>query len=184
MGKLWGIAALAALSLTACGGYNGTMSDNGATNRGTLTDDGTMSGGAYDNGVTNNGGAYDNGVTNNGGAYDNGVTNNGGVYDNGVTNGGVYDNGVTNGAVYDNRYSAAERNAQSNGTVTNGDGVTDYGDTARRYDSGDTERSKQTVTDRDANTERSMLERASDALEDGVQRARDGVENARERINS
>ena len=163
MGKLWGIAALAALSLTACGGYNGTMSDNGATNRGTLTDDGTMSGGAYDNGVTNNGGAYDNGVTNNGGAYD---------------------NGVTNGAVYDNRYSAAERNAQSNGTVTNGDGVTDYGDTARRYDSGDTERSKQTVTDRDANTERSMLERASDALEDGVQRARDGVENARERINS
>ena len=174
MGKLWGIAALAALSLTACGGYNGTMSDNGATNRGTLTDDGTMSGGAYDNGVTNNGGAYDNGVTNNGGAYDNGVTN----------NGGAYDNGVTNGAVYDNRYSAAERNAQSNGTVTNGDGVTDYGDTARRYDSGDTERSKQTVTDRDANTERSMLERASDALEDGVQRARDGVENARERINS
>ena len=163
MGKLWGIAALAALSLTACGGYNGTMSDNGATNRGTLTDDGTMSGGAYDNGVTNNGGAYDNGVTNNGGAYD---------------------NGVTNGAVYDNRYSAAERNAQSNGTVTNGDGVTDYGDTARRYDSGDTERRKETVTDRDANTERSMLERASDALEDGVQRARDGVENARERINS
>ena len=142
MGKLWGIAALAALSLTACGGYNGTMSDNGTTNRGTLTDEGTMSGGA------------------------------------------AYDNGVTNGAAYDNRYGAAERNAQSNGTVTNGDGVTDYGDTARRYDSGDTERSKQTVTDRDANTERSMLERASDALEDGVQRARDGVENARERINS
>lgn len=167
MGKLWGIAALAALSLTACGGmdtrYDGTMSDNGTTNRGTLSDDGTMSGGAV---------------------YDNGVTN-GGVYDNGVTNGNAYDNGVTNGnATYDNRYSAAERNAQSNGTVTNGDGVTDYGDTARRYDSGDTERSKQTVTDRDANTERSMLERASDALEDGVQRARDGVENARERINS
>ena len=142
MGKLWGIAALAALSLTACGGYNGTMSDNGTTNRGTLTDEGTMSGGA------------------------------------------AYDNGVTNGAAYDNRYGAAERNAQSNGTVTNGDGVTDYGDTARRYDSGDTERRKETVTDRDANTERSMLERASDALEDGVQRARDGVENARERINS
>lgn len=39
------------------------------------------------------------------------------------------------------------------------------------------------MTDFGDTRERSVTEKASDALEDGVQRARDGLENARESMN-
>ena len=69
----------------------------------------------------------------------------------------------TNGAAYD-RNGSAYRNgttAQNGGNVADNDGVTDFGDT----------------------DERSVTERASDALENGVRRARDGLENAKESMD-
>ena len=88
--------------------------------------------------------------------------------------------GANNDSLYDND---ARNNANSNGTVTNGDGtmtgdgVTDFGDTARKRldDNGATAYDGSAAYDYD---DRSMLEEASDALENGVRRARDGLENA------
>ena len=90
--------------------------------------------------------------------------------------------GANNDSLYDN-------NANGNGTVTNGDGtltgdgVTDFGDTARkRMDNGATAYDGTTYDDGVTYDyyadDRSMLEEASDALENGVRRARDGLENA------
>ena len=100
--------------------------------------------------------------------------------------------GANNDSLYDN-------NANGNGTVTNGDGtltgdgVTDFGDTARKrvdngataydgsatYDNGVTAYDGSAAYDYD---DRSMLEEASDAVENGVRRARDGLENAGDAI--
>lgn len=84
---------------------------------------------------------------------------------NGTTSGGT--SGNWNGTATDtNRNGTATDNHRTasdnwNDTAGGRDGVTDYGDTGTR----------------------SVTERASDALEDGVRRARDGVENARESMN-
>ena len=100
--------------------------------------------------------------------------------------------GANNDSLYGN-------NANGNGTVTNGDGtltgdgVTDFGDTARKrlddnggnvydgttYDNGVTAYDGSAAYDYD---DRSMLEEASDAVENGVRRARDGLENAGDAI--
>ena len=63
-----------------------------------------------------------------------------------------------NGTLSENSRNVIE----NNGKLTDRDGVTDFGDTA----------------------ERSVTERASDALENGVRRARDGLENAKESMDN
>ena len=97
--------------------------------------------------------------------------------------------GANNDSLYDD---TARNNANSNGTVTDGDGtltgndgVTDFGDAATRrdYDNGTTYGYDNGVTAYDGSAtydydDRSMLEEASDAVENGVRRARDSLENA------
>ncbi len=71
--------------------------------------------------------------------------------------------GGTNAYNRNGTLSESSRNVtENNGRLTDNRGVTDFGDTR----------------------ERSVTEKASDALEDGVQRARDGLENARESMDN
>ena len=155
MGNRAGIDRDGGRTVTDTSGRNNTASDTWGG-----TGDGTMSGGTSDNW---NGTATDtnrNGTTS-GGTMSGGTSDNWG----GTTSGGTADNwnGTAtdtnrNGTATDNRRTASEN---WNDTAGGRDGVTDYGDTGKR----------------------SVTERASDALEDGVRRARDGVENARESVN-
>ena len=152
-----------AVSLAACG--NSTMGNRAGIDRDggrTVTDTSGRNNTASDTwGGTGDGTMSDNW---NGTATD---TNR-----NGTMSGGTSDNwgGTTSGGTADN-WNGTATDTNRNGTATDN----------RRTAS---ENWNDTAGGRDGDTgTRSVTERASDALEDGVRRARDGVENARESVN-
>ena len=160
---LWGLAALLSLGLAACGG--GTDSYGGNTARNNANGDGTVTGGDYNRGATDFGDAAR--------EYDGGATyNNGTAYGNGATDGTAYDDGVTDGTAYD-----------SGATYGNGGA----------YDSDAARRHNETADEHGVTSgNRTILEEASDALENGMRRARpnagdavrDGMDNAKNRTGS
>lgn len=153
-----GLAAALTVNLTACGG--GEVRRNG---------DGTATGGASDdyNATTPKTNGSDRNGANSGNSASDG-------YGTTPNNNGSDRNGATTGNNGSDDYGATDYGAEFRRNLDYGDGVTDYGDGP---DYG-------TYPDSATRDGQSMMDDASDALENGMRRARDGLENAKDSMEN